>query len=201
LQSETFSYYDDIVTILNRNNEKGIMKNYMLYVLLIPAFITSQINAYNFEFRNFVPKELTIEMMLTGGIGEQPEQITVPAAIQDASGAIITPGTQSKEFGGLRVGLCLNMKSFKIGEKGTALKNVSELGGLRLVRSLAFIASRTNFDKLLSGEVALTNFLTAKNRLGEHAWRFIRSEEILLCYNRIIAIYEIDGQLSMITWE
>lgn len=178
-----------------------VVNNYIIRTIIGCLLIIPQVKAYNLEFRNFVPRVLTIEMMLAGGIDEHPEQITVPPAIQDSSGNLIRQGIATKEFGGLRSGLCLNMKSFKIAERGQELKYIRELGGLRLTIPVGFSDNDAYFKKVLNGKMTLDFLLNNKSGFGASAWRFLRPEEVLLCYNRIIAIFEIDGKLSMMTWE
>jgi|GEM_PF-3303332 len=76
-------------------------------------FSITSLNAYKYNFKNWVEKEVEFQFQLVGGINEPTETITIPAAKKDSSGKLI-PGEASRGFSDLRAGLCTNTKSFRV---------------------------------------------------------------------------------------
>lgn len=185
------------------------MKRFIYSVCVGLVAVTAPLIAYNFEFKNLTSKDLVIEMLLGGGIGEKPEQITVPAMTQDSSGKI-KPGVASKWFGGLQVGLCLSKNDLKIGEKGQPLKKIMDEGGIKLIdntpcSNLLIFTCQTPQETLayqIDHPEGFDSFLKEKGRKKTSLWwRNMQAIELLICYDRTFAIVEFEGKLTLVTWE
>jgi len=154
------------------------MKNTVFYLLCTSMMcIVPNVSAYNYEFKNFTPRVIILEIQLEGGINEQPIRLDIPPFYDGK------PGTLSKTVNSI---LCLSMKA-KIAYKYDALKDA-------FVRGILPASGRTgkqNFEWIMAHPDQFGTFITEITRSGDYKNQ--TDKVAFTCFDRTFAIFDYQG--------
>jgi|GEM_PF-2577248 len=172
------------------------MKNHCIIVLILVFAASGEMAGYEYLFKNFSPKDITIKMQ-SAGVDEEPIYVELPAMQQGK------PGEFLKKVNNL---LCLKRKAFKIIDKNDT-KNPEKAFDFDVVLAKPGMTSKQRLKWLMNNPDKLTSFRAARPSDADinfnpaaHAMytNMLAFTDDLICFDRIFVVFQLSEYLFLL---